>query len=89
MERITLTSISVAGNKITYDYQVTAGLEKYFNLDVPFVITYVEREKQVLLEHVPEAVLAVPFVHFYFTRYQLMSSDERQPGDEQKLKISS
>lgn len=62
MECITLTHISAAENNITYDYHVTPGLEKYFNRNTPFMITYTEQGINLMLDAAPLAVLAVPFV---------------------------
>lgn len=56
MEGIKLTKIEKQGNTITYRYEVTAGLTKYFS-ERAFQIDYPES-----IESVPDGIAAIPFV---------------------------
>lgn len=62
MDCITLTNISVAENTITYAYRVTPALERFFTPQTPFMISYTAQGNPLLLDSVPQAVLAIPFV---------------------------
>ncbi|MDO4413680.1 MAG: hypothetical protein Q4C20_01240 [Erysipelotrichaceae bacterium] len=56
MERIKLNSIEKLQNELTYSFEVSEGLKKYFT-GKPFVIKYPE-----CIENVPDSVLSIPFV---------------------------
>ena len=62
MECIRLTHITVERNSVTYEYKVTLGLEKFFNMSTSLRVIYTEQGEPMSLESVPESVLVVPFV---------------------------
>ena len=59
MEKLIVKAISVSnnGHRINYDYTLTAGIRKYFNLDKPFYIEFQED-----ISSVPESILAIPLI---------------------------
>ena len=59
MEKLIVKAINVSnnGHRINYDYTLTAGIKKYFNLDKPFYIEFQED-----ISSVPESILAIPLV---------------------------
>ena len=59
MEKLIVKAISASnnGHRINYDYTLTAGIRKYFNLDKPFYIAFQED-----ISSVPESILAIPLI---------------------------
>ena len=59
MEKLIVKAINVSnnGHRINYDYTLTAGIKKYFNLDKPFYIEFQED-----ISSVPESILAIPLI---------------------------